>query len=85
VVTDAAEEVARLRNDAGKDMVLWGSLSVARSLMKLGLIDRYEIIVCPVVLGGGTPLFGSDVPGQELQLKEASEFDRGSVALKYVT
>ena len=81
---DAAETVAKLKKAQGKDMILWGSLSVARSLAKAGLIDRYELIVCPVVLGDGTPLFGHEASGRELKLKEATAFDRGGVALAYV-
>jgi dihydrofolate reductase len=80
---DAAEVVARLKQEPGKDMMLWGSLSVARALTKAGLIDRYELVVCPVVLGDGTPLFGDEISEREFKLQETMAFDRGGVALAY--
>jgi dihydrofolate reductase len=83
VKTDAAEAVAELRAQSGKDMVLWGSISLAQSLMKAGLIDQYQLVVCPWVLGSGTPLFGDGAPGLELKLLETRQFDHGTVALKY--
>jgi dihydrofolate reductase len=83
VEADAAEAVARLRAQPGKDMVLSGSISLARSLMKAGLVDQYHVVVCPLVLGSGTPLFGDRAPGLELKLLETRQFDRGTVMLKY--
>jgi dihydrofolate reductase len=83
VETDAAEAVARLKAQPGKDMALWGSLSLARSLMKAGLIDQYQLVVCPLVLGSGTPLFGGGAPRLALKLLESRQFDRGAVMLKY--
>lgn len=83
VRTDAAEAVGKLKAQSGKDLVLWGSISLARSLMKAGLIDQYKLVVCPVVLGGGTPLFDEGVAGLELKLLETQRFDRGAVALTY--
>ncbi len=83
VKTDAAEAVATLKAQPGKDMVLWGSISLARSLTKAGLIDQYHLVVCPVVLGSGTPLFRDHAPMLDLKLQEARTFDRGEVALKY--
>jgi dihydrofolate reductase len=53
---NASDEVAQLRQASGKDMVIWGSLSLARSLMSDGLIDQYQLIVCPGVLGVGKRL-----------------------------
>lgn len=80
----AAEEVASLRRQPGKDMVVWGSISLARSLMAAGLIDEYRLVVCPVVLGGGTPLFEGGVPPLGLNLLSARPYDRGAVGLTYV-
>jgi dihydrofolate reductase len=64
-------------------MVLWGSISLARSLTKAGLVDQYHVVVCPLVLGSGTPLFDGGTPGLELELLESRQFDRGTVMLKY--
>lgn len=53
---DPAEEVARLKEEPGKDLGVGGAGLAAR-LTQLGLIDDYRLFVGPVVLGGGTPFF----------------------------
>ena len=80
---DAAKEIAKLRDGSGKGIVLWGSLSLAQSLMKHGLIDEYQLIVCPILLGNGRPLFPTKTPSLGLQLVETQSFDRGAVLLTY--
>ncbi len=82
VKTDAAQEVAKLKEASGKDMVIWGSLSLAQSLMDAELIDDYQLIVCPVVLGRGRPLF-RDGASADMRLLNARSFDRGAVLLSY--
>lgn len=83
VKTNAAKEVAKLRQGSGKDMVIWGSLSLAQSLMSEGLIDEYQLIVCPVVLGRGRPLFREQNESVNMKLVSTKAFDRGSVLLAY--
>src|SRR5206468_10618988 len=78
----APDEVMRLKRHAGKDLVMWGSLSVAQSLTQAGLIDEYHLVVCPVVLGGGRPLFREDM-SLNMQLLNATTLDRGAVYLRY--
>ncbi|MQA90256.1 MAG: reductase [Gemmatimonas sp.] len=84
VGNDAAKEVARLKQESGKAMVIWGSLSLARSLIEAGLIDDYQLVVCPVVLERGKPLFPDDAQGLDLRLIDTRSFDRGAVLLAYV-
>ena len=84
VKTSAAKEVAKLRQGSGKDMVLWGSISLAQSLMSEGLIDEYQLIVCPLVLGKGRPLFAEKKNPVTMKLLSTKSFDRGSVLLAYV-
>lgn len=84
VKSSAASEVAKLKQQPGKDMVLWGSISVAQALMHQGLIDEYRLVVCPVVLGGGRPLFRDDDTLQ-MKLQEAKTFERGAVLLTYTS
>jgi dihydrofolate reductase len=83
VKSNATTEVAKLREGSGKGIVLWGSLSLAQTLMKNGLIDEYQLIVCPVVLGNGRPLFPAKTPSFGLKLVESQSFDRGAVLLTY--
>ena len=79
----AAKEVAKLKKASGKGMVIWGSISLARSLMKEGLIDDYELIVCPLVLGTGTRLFPEKNDALSMKLVTTRSFDRGTVLLAY--
>jgi dihydrofolate reductase len=83
VKNSAAKEVARLRQGSGKDMVIWGSISLAQSLMNEGLIDEYQLVVCPVVLGSGKPLFRDKANSFGMRLLKTESFDRGAVLLAY--
>jgi len=82
VTSDAELEVATLKRSEGKDMVIWGSLSLAQSLMGTGLVDEYQIIVCPVVLGEGKGLF-REKDARDFELVDTRSFDRGAVLLSY--
>ena len=80
--TDAVEAVKKMKVQKGKDMVLWGSISLAQSFMKENLIDEYHLRICPVVLGGGRALFAST--GKiDLELIESRFYPSGLVFLKY--
>jgi len=83
VKNSAVKEVAKLKQRSGKNMIIWGSISLAQSLMKEGLIDEYRLVMCPVVLGSGRPLFQDEVDSFGLKLLEAKTFDLGAVQLKY--
>jgi dihydrofolate reductase len=84
VKSAAGKEVAKLKQAAGKGMVIWGSISLAQSLINDGLIDEYQLIVCPVVLGSGKPLF-RDGDSLDMKLLKTKSFDRGAVLLAYTT
>jgi dihydrofolate reductase len=83
VVRDAAEEVARLRAEPGKDMIIFGSSDLAASLAERGLIDEYRIMVNPVVLPEGKPLLKGLSGDLRLQLLQARTFKNGNVLLTY--
>jgi dihydrofolate reductase len=83
VQNDAAQEVARLKGQSGKDMVIWGSISLAQSLINERLIDEYRLVLCPVVIGSGRPLFRDRVEPFEMRLSNAKALDRGAVLLTY--
>jgi dihydrofolate reductase len=83
VKTDAAREVERLKQQPGKDLVIWGSLTLAQALMHEGVIDEFQLIVCPVVLVEGRRLFDDNVAPGEMHLLSTRSFDRGSVLLSY--
>jgi dihydrofolate reductase len=79
---DAAEEVARLKAEPGKDLGVGGA-GLASTLAKEGLIDEYPLFVCPVVLGGGTPFFPPLDERIELELLETRTFGSRVVYLRY--
>lgn len=81
VRTDPADEVRSLKAQQGKDIVIWGSLTLARSLMAEKLIDQYQLITLPVVLGEGTPLFGDE--SFRLKRKETKAFPSGGMLSTY--
>jgi dihydrofolate reductase len=83
VSTGAAREIERRKQLPGKDMVIWGSLSLAQALMHEGLIDEFQLVVCPVVLVEGRRLFDDNVAPGEMHLLSTRSFDRGTVLLSY--
>ena len=83
VRSDAAEEVARLKEYPGKDMIIFGSSDLAASLAERGLIDEYRIMVNPILLGEGKPVFKGLKRDVRLKLLEARTFSNGNVLLSY--
>jgi len=81
---DVTKVVTALKREPGKDRVLWGSLTLAQSLMADNLIDEYQLIVLPVVLPEGRPLF-DERRAIDLRLLDTRSFDRGGVLVAYTT
>ena len=79
----AVEEVARLKQQSGKDMLISGSLSIAQSLILENMVDEYRLVLCPVVLGSGRPLFRDNAGSIPMKPLKASTLDRGAVSLIY--
>jgi dihydrofolate reductase len=84
VRSDAVEEVQRLKQLPGRDMVILGSAALSSCLLQAGLIDEYRVIVAPVVLGRGTPLFQDVRARIGLRLTDVRRFDSGVVMLSYL-
>jgi dihydrofolate reductase len=76
------EEVARLKEQPGKDIAVGGA-GLARSCMELGLIDEWRLFVSPVLLGGGTPYFPTLDEKIDLKLVETKTFGSRVVFLRY--
>jgi dihydrofolate reductase len=83
VGTDAAEEVARLKQEPGKDILVFGSADLCASLMRAGLIDEYRLGVNPIVLGQGNPLFKAGAGQVKMRLLESRTLKTGCVLLFY--
>jgi dihydrofolate reductase len=80
---DAAEEVAKLKQMPGEDMVIFGSAILASSLLQAGLIDEYRIILSPVLIGAGNPLFQNTREKLQMKLSRTQTLGSGVVILSY--
>jgi dihydrofolate reductase len=80
---DALEEVRALKQQAGKDMLVSGSITIAQALIDNALVDEYRLVICPVVLGDGRPLFHDKVAPILMKLASTKALDRGAVSSVY--
>ena len=77
------EEILKIKQQPGKDLVLFGGADISSAFLQLGLIDEYRIIVNPVVLSNGKPFF-KDIKGKRnLKLLKTKTFSCGNVILYY--
>ena len=83
IAGDAAAAIRELKLLPGKNMVMWGSISLAQSLMREHLVDEYHIQLCPVITGGGRTLFAEQMNFDQLNLLEARQYNTGTVFLNY--
>jgi dihydrofolate reductase len=79
---DLSADVALLKAESGKDLLAHGGASFARSLVELGLVDEYRLLVHPVVLGSGLALF-EGVDAFDLDLVDSTSFAEGIQGLVY--
>jgi dihydrofolate reductase len=79
---DVAQELKKIKEQVGRDIVMYGSPVLMRSLLQHGLIDQLDLMICPIVIGVGQRLFGE---GTLLELKSAGYTDlaSGVVILSY--
>ena len=83
---DAAKIVAELRAEAGTgDIWLFGGGVLFGSLLAAGLVDRVEVTVVPVLVGGGVPLLPPGAPRRALTLTGTHVYPSGMVSLQYDT
>ena len=83
VKSKAEEEVARLKQQPGQDMLIFGSADLSATLVRHSLIDEFRLGVVPVVLGGGNPLFKPIPDRLPMKLLEARPLKSGCVILRY--
>ncbi len=83
VAKNIGEEVSKLKQQTGKDIAIFGSADLASTFMQLGLVDEYRIMVNPVVLGSGTPLFNNIHEKIHLKLLKTKTFRSGNILLYY--
>jgi dihydrofolate reductase len=81
---DAVEQLRQVKGQPGQDILMYGSVTLMRSLHQHGLVDQLDLMVCPVVLGTGQRLFGdSGGPSAQLRLAGTAELASGVAILSY--
>jgi len=80
VTRDPAGTIRELKEQSGKDIWLWGSLTLMHSLMGAGVVDEIRMLVCPASRGKGTRLFEDR---RDLKVAEATAFENGVALLRY--
>lgn len=80
VTADPVATVQKLKQEDGKDIVLWGSLTLMNTMFEAGLVDEVQMRVCPTTRGKGTHLF---TDRKDLKLLEATPYENEIVLLRY--
>jgi dihydrofolate reductase len=80
---DIAEEISALRGEPDGDIIAWGGARFAQELSRHGLVDEYRLVINPVALGNGLPLFKDLSKPLDLQLVEARPFATGAALHVY--
>jgi dihydrofolate reductase len=79
----AVDEIAALRAREGGDLVLWGSASLATSLVAAGLVDQLNLMIEPILLGGGKRIFPEDGGARPLELVQSVPTATGVIVCTY--
>jgi dihydrofolate reductase len=82
-VADLAKEVAKLREQPGGDIYVYGSLTLVRALLAEQLVDELILMTAPVILGGGKRLFAEDGRKQAFELVSAETAKTGALVCTY--
>jgi dihydrofolate reductase len=83
VKDNLVEEIKKMKKMSGKDMTILGSGSIVTQCAEHGLIDEYQIMIDPVVIGSGTPIFNNITHQLNLKLTATRTFKSGVVLLLY--
>ena len=80
---DLAAEIRKMKNEPGTGMAILGSGSIVSQLAPEGLIDEYQVVVNPIVLGNGRTMFDDIKARLNLKLTKTRTFGNGKVYLCY--
>lgn len=83
VLSDVAADVARLKEQPGDELQVWGSATLVQTLLAHGLVDEYRLWVYPVLLGEGKRLFSNVAAPTALRLVDSRTTNDGVVMLTY--
>jgi len=79
-----SSEISKIKEENGKDILIFGSPSVSQILMELNLIDSYWIFINPIIFGKGIPLFAELTNKSKLKILATKQFANGELAINYV-
>lgn len=85
VSDDPVKKITALKALPGKNMVVWGSITLAQAFMATNLVDEYHLHICPSLTGGGRKFFTGEIIPAGLTLSDSKQFNNGVVLLKYNT
>jgi dihydrofolate reductase len=80
---DVRKEIERLKSESGPDLVVHGSVTLARWLLAQGLVDELRLLVYPIVGEKGRRLFEGEVPSAKLKLASCAPTSKGVLRLVY--
>jgi dihydrofolate reductase len=80
---NVVEEIAKLKQQPGKDIIIDGSATLVQSLQGTDLIDEYRLLVEPFIMGRGRRFFPEGMPSAKLKLVESKALSSGTLALVY--
>ncbi|HEX2395881.1 MAG TPA: dihydrofolate reductase family protein [Bacteroidales bacterium] len=81
---DLNEEIGRLKETKGRDIIVYGGVTFLSSLIQGGHVDEYNLFVNPVILGDGRSMFSNLENRLKLELVYSTHFDCGITALCYI-
>jgi len=85
IISDhSADQIIDLKQQPGKDILIFGSPSISQLLMQMDLIDSYWIFVNPIIFGAGIPLFSGVTTTKKLKLIATKQLSNGEIALNYI-
>src|SRR5262245_25161943 len=82
-VDDLVRKVAELREQPGGDISIWGSTSVARTLLAADLVDELMLMIEPIILGGGKTIFPTDGEARRFELVSTAAAKTGVQVCRY--
>lgn len=80
---DLAREIDAMKQQDGKDIIVWGSADFVQTLISEKLVDEFFLMIHPLVLGTGKKFFKDGLPKQELNLESSSTLSSGVTVLTY--
>ena len=80
---DLVDEITKLKNQEGEDIIIYGGATFVSALIKHGLIDEFHLFINPVAIGSGMTIFKELGHNQNLTLVKSTQFDCGIVVLNY--